>query len=148
MFVALLGVLGMALIFRVRMPDGVAARTDGVNIWIDDRLNEIQERCAILHEEIHVELGHSTVQPEAVEFAVRYETAKRLLPEMTGCKGDTLAAAARNKQVTRQVLMDRAATLTDEQARIAGCMECQLCPVIQARYSQHPSAQRYRQLVA
>lgn len=148
MFVALLGVLGMALIFRVRMPDGVAARTDGVNIWIDDRLNEIQERCAILHEEIHVELGHSTVQPEAVEFAVRYETAKRLLPEMTGCQGDTLAAAARNKQVTRQVLMDRAATLTDEQARVAGCLECQLCPVIQARYSQHPVGRRYRQLVA
>lgn len=142
----------VALVFRVRMPDGVAARTDGVNIWIDDRLNEVQEKCAIAHEEIHIERGHSTTQVEAVEMSVRYETAKRLLPldAIVGvCKnGKSLAGIARELKVTRQVLMDRAATLTDEQARIAGCMECQLCPVIQARYSQHPSAQRYRQLVA
>lgn len=139
----------VALVFRVRMPDGVAAKTDGVNIWVDDRLNEIQEKCAIAHEEIHIERGHSTTQVEAVEMAVRYETAKRLLPldAIVGvCKnGKSLAGIARELKVTRQVLMDRAATLTDEQARIAGCMECQLCPVIQARYSNHPVGRRYQQ---
>jgi hypothetical protein len=138
-----------AVVYKVRMPDGVAARTDGTDIWVDDRLNEVQEKCAIAHEEIHIERGHATVQTEAVEMAVRYEAAKRLLPleSIVGvCKnGKSLAGIARELQVTRQVLMDRAATLTDEQARIAGCMSCRLCPVIAARYSNHPVGRKYAQ---
>lgn len=123
------------------MPDGVAARTDGKDIWVDDRLNEVQERCAIEHELVHIERGHSTVQTEAVEMAVRYETSKRLIPDHTvPCVGSTIAAAARNLGVTRQVLMDRAATLTDKQAEEAGCLSCRLCPVIQARYPVHEYA--------
>jgi hypothetical protein len=133
----------MAMVFRVRMPDGVAAKTDGRDIWIDDRLNDVQARCAILHEEIHIERGHNKVQPEPVEMSVRFETAMRLLPLDTlfaGCrKGGTLAAVARELQVTRQVLMDRAATLTDQQAEQAGCGTCRACPVMQARYAHHPS---------
>ena len=132
----------MVEIHKVRMPDGVAARTDGVDIWVDDRLNDIQLKCAIQHEKIHIELGHSTVQVEAVEMMVRYETAYRLLPDIQGCQGNTLAAAARNLGVTRQVLMDRAATFTDAQAVSAGCMDCLLCPVIRARYARHPSTHR------
>jgi hypothetical protein len=42
--------------------------------------------------------------------------------------------------VTQQVLMDRAATLTDEQAEAAGCWACRKCPVIAARFAGHPSA--------
>jgi len=128
----------MALVYRVRMPDGVAARTDGVDIWVDDRLNEVQEKCAILHEQIHIERGHSTVQPEAIEMAVRYETAKRLLPDHGDrCNPDlkSLAAVAKDLGVTRQVLMDRAATLTDNQALAAGCLACHKCPAIAARYA-------------
>jgi len=122
------------------MPDGIAARTDGVDIWVDDRLNEVQEKCAIVHEEIHVELGHSTVQVEAVEMQVRYLTARRLLPDSNlredgpRCQGSTLAQVARGLGVTRQVLMDRAATLTDAQAEAVGCLTCRLCPIINARY--------------
>jgi hypothetical protein len=126
------------------MPDGVAARTDGVDIWLDDRLNEVQERCAIVHETEHIRRGHSTVQVEAEEMSVRYTVAKQLLPELQGCQGNTLAAAARNLGVTRQVLMDRSATLTDQQAEAAGCLSCRLCPVIQARFVDHPSAYSYR----
>jgi hypothetical protein len=126
------------------MPDGVAARTDGVDIWLDDRLNEVQERCAIAHESEHIRRGHSTVQVEAEEMSVRYTVAKQLLPEIQGCQGSTLAAAARNLGVTRQVLMDRSATLTDQQAEAAGCLSCRLCPVIQARFVDHPSAYSYR----
>lgn len=122
------------------MPDGVAARTDGVDIWVDDRLNEVQERCAIVHEEIHIERGHSTVQTEPVEMSVRFETAKRLLPDenlLEGgprCEGSSLAQVARNLGVTRQVLMDRAATLNDAQAEAVGCLDCRLCPAIAARF--------------
>jgi hypothetical protein len=124
-------------IFRVRMPDGVAAMTDGVNIYADDRLNEIQLKCAILHEEIHIERGHGTHQVEAVEMAVRYETAKRMLPDLAeGCgSGKTLAAAARDLEVTRQVLMDRAATFNDAEAISAGCLSCLKCPAIAARFA-------------
>jgi hypothetical protein len=117
------------------MPDGIAARTDGVDIWVDDRLNDVQRKCAIVHETVHVERGHGTVQPEAIEMAVRYETAKRLIPDGTvPCVGATLAQKARNLGVTRQVLMDRAATLSDAEAELAGCLDCRLCPVIAARF--------------
>ena len=135
----MLGVLRL-LVYKVRMPDGVAARTDGVDIWVDDRLNEVQTKCAIVHEQVHIERGHSTIQVEAVEMAVRYETARRLLPDENlaeggpRCTGSTLAARARNLGVTRQVLMDRAATLTDAQAEAVGCLTCRLCPIINARY--------------
>lgn len=142
----------MAMVYRVRMPDGVPERTDGVDIWIDDRLDPIQEKCAIEHALVHIEYGHSTLQSEAVEMAVRYETAKRLLPldKVVGvCKnGKNLGVIARELGVTKQVLMDRAATLTDDQAKIAGCLSCNLCPVIQARYAGHPSAMRRPQMVA
>jgi hypothetical protein len=78
------------------------------------------------------------VQREAVEMMVRYETAKRLLPDLPaeGCgRGKTLAAVARDLEVTRQVLMDRAATFTDTEAVSAGCLSCQLCPAIAARFA-------------
>jgi hypothetical protein len=141
----------MTLVYRVRMPDGVAAKTDGKDIWIDDRLNEVQEKCAIAHEEEHIRRGQGSVQVEAEEMSVRYKVAMDLLPleVIVGvCKnGKSLAGIARELQVTRQVLMDRAATLTDEQAVAAGCLECRLCPVIAARFAGHPVGRsRYAQV--
>jgi hypothetical protein len=140
------------MVYRVRMPDGVPERTDGVNIYVDDRLDPIGERCAIEHALVHIEWGHSTLQREDVEMAVRYETAKRLLPLgaiIGACKdGLTLKQIARSLGVTRQVLMDRAATLTDEQARMAGCAMCLKCPVIAARFAGHPSGLRRQRVAA
>ena len=127
------------VVYRVRMPDGVAARTDGVDIYVDDRLNDIQERCAIAHEEEHIRRGHGTLQPEAIEMSVRYSVAKQLLPEFVcGDPSRSLAATAKDLGVTRQVLMDRAATLTDEGAQAAGCLSCLKCPSIAARYAGQP----------
>jgi hypothetical protein len=34
--------------------------------------------------------------------------------------------------------------LTDQQAEAAGCLSCRLCPVIKARFVDHPSAYSYR----
>lgn len=119
------------------MPDGVASVTDGTDIWVDDRLNEIQYKCAVEHEKTHIEFGHTTKQPEAIEFQVRYETAIRLIPDPSvPCVGATLAARARNLGVTRQVLMDRAATLNDAEAVAGGCVECLMCPSMEARYGR------------
>ena len=120
-----------------RLSDGYAGYTDGVNIFLDDRLSSEQMLCTVLHESIHLERGHVGHQSEAVEMSVRYETARRLLPldRIVGvCKdGKSLGSIARDLSVTRQVLMDRAATLTDSQASDAGCWECQKCPAIQMR---------------
>ena len=144
----------MAVVWRVRMADGVAARTDGVDIWVDDRLNEIQEKCAIEHELVHIERGHSTVQPEAIEMAVRYAVAKRLLPQDALVDGavcnpelKSLAAVAKSLGVTRQVLMDRTVTATDAQVRANGCLSCFKCPAIAARYEPEYNAHRQQQLI-
>jgi hypothetical protein len=120
------------------MADGVAARTDGENIWVDDRLNDIELRCAIEHEMTHIRRQEGTCQPEYVEMEVRYETAERLLPQskLGNCRGTTLREVADGLGVTRRVLMDRAAMLTQDQATAAGCDTCQLCPVQKARTRQ------------
>ncbi len=130
------------MVYKVRMADGVAARTDGVSIWVDDRLNDIEVRCAVLHEQIHIERGEGTVQPEHIEMVVRYETARRLLPleKIVGvCKnGKSLGQIATELGVTKRVLMDRAVTLSMSQAQIAGCFSCQLCPSVSARMGSLP----------
>jgi len=73
---------------------------------------------------------------ESEEMAVRYETARRMLPldRIAGaCKSGKLSEIAKGLGVTKRVLMDRAVTLTDEEASKAGCWECQLCPAIKLR---------------
>lgn len=118
------------------MPAGLSGQTDGVDIWISNKLNEVQLRCTIVHELVHIEMQHGTPQPERIEMEVRYETARRLLPDDLpgGCVGSTVREVADNFGVTPRVLMDRAATLTDEEAVRAGCLSCRLCPIIAARY--------------
>lgn len=125
---------------RVRLEDGYAGLTDGKDVWVDDRLNAVQLMCTLMHELIHIELGHSTHQTEAIEMAVRYETARRLLPSdrLTGsCKeAANLRDAANNLSVTSQVLIDRGACLTDQEAATAGCKECRKCPAMQFRFAR------------
>lgn len=112
--------------------------TDGKQVWVDERLNGIQLMCTLLHELIHIEWGHTGHQPEQVEMLVRYETARRLLPldRIVGvCKDDkTLGVLAAELGVTKQVLMDRAALLTDDEAKDAGCFSCRKCPTMAARF--------------
>lgn len=143
---SLLGVVPVVAVqvYKVRLRDGVASLTDGVDIWVDDRLNEVQERCAIEHELEHIARGQGSSQTEPVEMSVRYAVALKLLPRggahKASCKGaPSLAAAARACGVTRQVLMDRTAVATEEEIAILGCVECRLCPVIAARYADQPA---------
>lgn len=124
-------------IIRRRLPDGIHGQTDGTTIYIDDRLNAAQVFCTVQHELVHHEMGHTTHQPEHIEYEVRHETARRCLDvdEMAAtCNGD-LDLSAKALGVTRRVLMDRAATLTDAEARHVGCHECRACPVMKARFS-------------
>jgi hypothetical protein len=123
-------------VFITKLPESVHGYTDGENIYLNESLNAVQMLCALTHEAIHVERGQGTRQLESEEMSVRYETARRLLPldRIAGvCKSGTLSETAKLLGVTKRVLMDRAATLTDSQASEAGCWECAKCPAIQMR---------------
>ena len=129
----------MIRIARRRLADGRHAETDGRTIWLDDRLSAVQMLCAFQHELIHIERGHTKHPGEESEMSVRYETARRLLPDIPqmaeGCAdGDGLRDVADRLGVTRQVLMDRAVTLSDCEAEQLGCRDCMLCPAMRARY--------------
>lgn len=119
------------------MPAGLSGQTDGVDIWISNKLNAVQRRCTIMHELVHIELGHSGPQPEHKEMQVRYETARRLLPsELAGqCSGSTVREVADNFGVTPRVLADRMASATNDEVERAGCQSCQLCPAAKFRFA-------------
>lgn len=111
----------------ILMPDGAPGRTDGrARIWLDKRLQQAERRCALTHELVHLEYGHTSCQPPRFERRVREETARRLIHI------DQLAEAYRWTQhpaeladelwVTPDVVRDRLDALTDEErARLAGC---------------------------
>lgn len=128
----------MVKIFYTVLPAGKASMTDGKDIWLSVDLDHVEERCAIMHETVHIENGHSRKQPEHIEMAVRYEVARRLLPVevIAGrCRDSTtLRQIADGLGVTPRIVMDRAVTLTAAEAKAAGCLECQLCPAMKARY--------------
>lgn len=62
-------------------PAGVQAVSNGVDaIWIDPSLSQVERRCVITHELIHIEMGHTRGCTGAEEQQVRVETARRLVP--------------------------------------------------------------------
>lgn len=84
---------------------------------MDPRLNQVERRCVLTHELVHLEHGHRGCQPPAVEIAVRREAARRLV------RMEHLAAAlpwaqdcdelADELWVTPMVLADRYDGLTE-----------------------------------
>lgn len=94
-----------------RLPDRLYGATDGRTIYLDDRLTEREMRCVLTHELVHLDAGHETCQPPAVERAVRHRTADLLIPadllgvtlQWTTCPHE----AAEELQVTVPVLRDR-----------------------------------------
>lgn len=106
--------------------DRLSAVTDGsATIWLDDRLTETEQRCALTHELVHVDFGHVGHQPESIERKVRERTARLLIPferlyRVRHWQGrpDTLAE---DLEVTPDVLRDRLRWLTeDEERRVRG----------------------------
>ena len=91
--------------------------TNGADvIWLDPRLSQVERRCVLTHELVHLEYGHRGCQPPAVEQVVRARTAERLV------EVEDLAAAvkwtvdpgelAEELWVTPMVLQDRVASLS------------------------------------
>lgn len=100
--------------------DRLAAVTDGhATIWLDDRLTAVEQRCALTHELVHLELGHVGHQPPAIEVKVRERTARWLVPlerlwEVRHWQGP-LHLLAEDLGVTTAVLQDRLRWLTEEE---------------------------------
>lgn len=98
-------------------PAGRLAATDGRRvIYMDPRQSQAQRRCAITHEQIHVERAHVGGCNRREERAVRAETARRLiaLPALVSAYRWTRhpRELAEELWVTTEVLCDRLDHLT------------------------------------
>lgn len=97
--------------------------TDGTVIELDYRLSKVQQRCTLEHELTHIDMGHTSWQPSAVEREVDRRVALRLvtIDELIDAFRFTLDRdhAAWECDVTRDTLDDRMRCLTrDERAQI------------------------------
>lgn len=95
--------------------------TNGADvIWLDPRMSQVERRCVLTHELVHLEYGHRGCQPPAVERVVRADTARRLV------EFDRLSSAARwalsleeladELWVTPLVVQDRLEVLSEDEA--------------------------------
>ena len=87
--------------------------TDGHrHIWLSSKLSQVQRRCTLMHELVHVEREHRGCQPPVVERSVRMEAAHRLVPDVRRIASELawahdLAEAADHLWVTSEVLRVR-----------------------------------------
>lgn len=114
----------------VRMPDDIPGRTNGVDtIWLDDRLQQVERRCALAHELVHLERRHRGCQHPSSERAVCIETARRLIPIEQLCHHAAWARShselAEELWVTKEVLTDRLASLTASEITALSAVEHQ-----------------------
>ncbi|GII98354.1 hypothetical protein CLV28_0679 [Sediminihabitans luteus] len=93
-------------------------------IWLEPDQYEVEQRCTLAHELVHMERGDKHACDPAVEKAVVEETARRLIsmPDLIVAWqwASSLHDVADELHVTEDVLMDRLGVLTErEQARLA-----------------------------
>ncbi|MCT2182891.1 ImmA/IrrE family metallo-endopeptidase [Brevibacterium casei] len=63
-----------------RFTDNRVAATDGSNaIWLDADLLQVERRCAIAHEQAHIDLGHRDCDDPREESAARRLAARKLV---------------------------------------------------------------------
>lgn len=91
--------------------------TDGRSrIWIDPHMTQVERRCVLTHELVHLEHGHRGCQPPAVERRVRAETARRLIADedlhAAACWARSLEELADELWVIPLVAADRLEHLT------------------------------------
>lgn len=98
------------------------AATDGISrIWLDPELNQIERRCALTHELIHIQYGHCGCQSPAIEQRVRWEAATLLIKfehlAQHASWAHSMAELAEELSVTEEVLIDRFQTLDGDQVQ-------------------------------
>lgn len=68
------------VLHRTKFNDTRIAATNGNNaIWLDADLLQVERRCAIQHEQAHIDLGHTNCDDPKEESAARRMTAKKLI---------------------------------------------------------------------
>lgn len=114
--------LAQAVIIWTRPHSEIPAATDGRRIWIDPKLTSNETRCVLAHEAIHVQHGHTSCQPRAIERQVRLEVARFLITfeDLQNIVGwsSCPSVMAEELGVTEQVLIDRLATLDGDQLQV------------------------------
>ena len=66
--------------WRDDLPIGMHAATNGVDrIWLRKGLLQVERRCALAHELVHVDQGHTCGQSEKIELQVEKITARWLI---------------------------------------------------------------------
>lgn len=77
------GLPHVTLHFAPDLPADVRGLTDGQRrVWLATGMSQVQRRCTITHELVHIYRGHRGCQPEAVERSVQREVARRLIPDV------------------------------------------------------------------
>ena len=109
---------GVLLLFTT-FEDGRVAATRGNHIYLDKDLLQVERRCAIQHEQVHLDLGHADCEDPADEAKARAVTARRLLSANqlipVALWTQSIEEAADELWVTPQVLEDFIATLTPQE---------------------------------
>jgi hypothetical protein len=100
-------------------------------IYLNRRLHQVERRCTLTHELIHFREGHIGHQPPAVEWRVREETARLLIPldrlRSVLAWAYTVHEAADELRVTDRVLVDRWETLRPAEIEYLHRAEGQPC---------------------
>ncbi|WP_426302741.1 ImmA/IrrE family metallo-endopeptidase [Arthrobacter sp. R-11] len=114
----------------VDMPDGARGRTNGTDlIWLNRGQQQVERRCALTHELVHLERRDIGCQPATVEAIVNAETARRLIHLDHLAKALAWARAfhelADELWVTPDVLQDRIDHLTEDEWDILLSVELQ-----------------------
>lgn len=110
------------------LPPGLLGVTDGRDqIWLDRFQLQVERRCTLTHELVHIDLGHDGCQAEREEGRVRRLTAERLIDTRDLIQvclwAHDVHQAADELWVTVDVLLDRLRGLSAfERAAIASAV--------------------------
>ena len=94
-------------------------------IFMSTRLLQVQRRCTLMHELVHLDMGHDGCQDETVEARVRRATARRLLTASqlvpVAQWTQSIEEAADELWVTPEVLRDFMASLSPVERLMIEC---------------------------
>lgn len=112
----------VAVSWRDDLPQPVHAVTNGRNIiWMAKNLLQVERRCALQHELVHIEHGDTCRQNARIEAQVRQITAERLIPACRLFRTWKAALSfeewADSLWVTPAVLHDRLDNLSPDEQR-------------------------------
>lgn len=68
-------------IFWRDLGHGVRGKTDGKDVWVSNKLLQVERRCVAAHEQEHLRRGHTSCVPGTEENRVRFAAAKWLVPD-------------------------------------------------------------------